>query len=387
MPFRTGRLALAALTSLMALTMFAGQALAAQPQVGLGAADNFAVLAGSAVTNTGPSTINGDLGLSPGTAITGFPPGTVNGVVHATDAVAGQAQSDLTTAYNDAAGRIPANAVAADLGGQTLVAGVYKSASSLGLTGTLTLDAQGDANAVFVFQAGSALTTASGSRVTLVNGAQPCNVFWQIGSSATLGSGSNFTGTLLALTSISLNDSVTVAGRALARNGAVTLINDTITAAHCAAGTTTTTVPGGGTTAPVGGTTGAGGATGTGTGTTTTTTGGGGTAGGTTPAVAPPRITQGPCVTGTFRATVTGRFIRRVVFSMGGRTIANRRSSPFSALIGPGRTARLVTARVTFTDKRSARTVRMRTKACAVAARRVQRAPSRRPIVPGGFTG
>jgi Ice-binding-like len=137
------------------------------------------------VTNTGPSTVNGDLGVSPGTAVTGFPPGTVNGNLHAADAVAGQAQLDLTTAYNDAAGRTPPAAVTADLGGQRLTSGVYNSATSLGLTGALTLDAQGDPNAVFVFQAGSTLTTASGSHVNLVNGAQACNVFWQIGSSAT----------------------------------------------------------------------------------------------------------------------------------------------------------------------------------------------------------
>jgi len=175
---------------LVALGLLVSDALAAQPPVGLGTADSFAVLAGSAVTNTGPSTVNGNLGVSPGTAVSGFPPGTV----HAADAVAAQAQSDLTIAYNDAAGRTPPASVSGDLGGLMLTPGVYKSGSSLGLTGALTLDAQGNPNSVFVFQVGSTLTTASASHVNLINGAQACNVFWQVGSSATLGTSSVFTG-------------------------------------------------------------------------------------------------------------------------------------------------------------------------------------------------
>ncbi len=209
---------------------------AAAPGLALGTADSFAVLAGSTVTNTGPSTITGNLGLSPGTAVTGFGPGTVNGTTHAANAAALRAQSDLTIAYDDAAARTPPTTAPADLGGLTLTPGVYWNASTLGLTGTLTLDAQGDPNAAFVFQAGSTLITASASRVRLVNGAQACNVFWKVGSSATLGTSSAIAGNILALTSISMNDGVTLNGRALARNGAVTLINDTITAAHCAAG-------------------------------------------------------------------------------------------------------------------------------------------------------
>ncbi len=216
-------------------------ALAAQPAVGLGTAGTFAVLSGSAVTNTGPSTLNGQLGVSPGTSVTGFPPGTVNGATHAADAVALQAQSDLTTAYNDAAGRTPALTVPGDLGGLILTPGVYKSASSLGLTGRLTLDAQGNANAVFVFQAGSSLTTASASDIKLIGGAQACNVYWQVGSSATLGTTSVFSGNILAHTSISMDNGVTVHGRALARIGAVTLINDTINPGACT--TPTSTLP------------------------------------------------------------------------------------------------------------------------------------------------
>jgi Ice-binding-like len=224
---------------------------AATSPVGLGTAGSFAVLAGQSVTNTGPSTINGDLGVSPGTSITGFPPGTVHGTTHQTDAVAAQAQKDLTTAYTDAAGRPGGASVSADLGGQTLKPGVYKSASAMGLTGPLTLDAQGDPNAVFIFQMGSTLTTASGSHVNLINGASSCNVFWQVGSSATLGTSSTFRGTVMALTSIAVQTGATVDGRALARNGAVTLDNDTFTASTCAGGTTTTTTGATATTAQV----------------------------------------------------------------------------------------------------------------------------------------
>ena len=225
-----------ALASLLTLA-FASTAVAQQPRVGLGTADAFAILGGSAITNTGPSVINGDLGLAPGTAISGFPPGTVNGAVHATDGVASQAKSDLVTAYNDAAGRTPVNSVSGDLGGRNLSPGVYKSTSSLGLTGPLTLNAQGDPDAVFIFQVASQLTMATDSSVNLVNGAQACNVYWQVGSSATLGTRTAFKGTIMALTSISLNDGVAVQGRLLARNGAVTLINDTVTRTGCAAGT------------------------------------------------------------------------------------------------------------------------------------------------------
>jgi hypothetical protein len=142
-------------------------------------------------------------------------------------------RADLTAAYNDAAARTPATSVSGDIGGQTLTPGVYNSTSTLGITGTVTLDAQGDPNAVFIIQVGSALTTASSSVVNLINGAQACNVFWQVGSSATLGTNSTFQGTILALTSITVNNGVGLFGRALARNGAVTLDTDTITTTIC----------------------------------------------------------------------------------------------------------------------------------------------------------
>jgi hypothetical protein len=211
---------------------------AAEAPVGLGTAASYSVLAGQTVTNTGPSKLSGDLGVSPGTAITGFPPGTVGGAKHAGDAQAAKAQSDLTIAYNDAAGRAKTASVAGDLVGKTLTTGVYKSTGPLALSGTVTLNGQGNPNAVFIFQIASTLITASASHVSLLNGAQACHVFWQVGSSATLGTTSSFKGTIMALTSIAVQTGALVQGRALARNGAVTLDNDTFTAANC--GTTPT---------------------------------------------------------------------------------------------------------------------------------------------------
>jgi type VI secretion system secreted protein VgrG len=232
---------LSALFLLGILLTLVGGATAAATSVPLGTADSFAVLAGAGITNTGPTTVSGDLGTFPTTTITGSSTITMtNGANHGGDAVVQGAKNDLVTAYNAAAGEGPTSPIAADLGGQTLTAGVYNSASSIGLTGTLTLDGGGNAAAVFVFQAGSSLTTASASRVALVNGAQSCNVFWQVGSSATLGTGSLFRGTILALTSITVTTGVTVDGRVLARDGAVTLDTDTIARSTCAAPVATT---------------------------------------------------------------------------------------------------------------------------------------------------
>jgi hypothetical protein len=206
---------------------------AAVAQVPLGTAQNFGALAGSAVTNTGPTVVNGSVGVSPGSSVTGFPPGVVvGGTIHSANATAAQAQTDLTAAYNIAAGTPCTTNLAADLGGMTLTPGVYCFDSSAGLTGTLTLDLQGNPNAVFLFKIGSTLTTASGSSVVLVNsGGTTCppNVNWQVGSSATLGTGSTFIGNILALTSITLTTGASMNGRALARNGAVTLDSNTIT--------------------------------------------------------------------------------------------------------------------------------------------------------------
>ncbi|WP_344394631.1 ice-binding family protein [Streptomyces vastus] len=217
----------------------------------------YGVLGGQSVTNTGPSVVSGNLGVSPGSTVIGFPPGTVLGTIHQGDAHAAQAQADLTAAYNDAAGQAPNdNLTGQDLGGLTLTPGVYKFDSSAQLTGDLTLDAEGDPNAVWVFQIGSTLTTASDSNVNLINGASPCNVFWQVGSSATLGTGTDFVGTIMALTSITLNTDADINGRALARNASVTMDTNDIDLGSC--GTATTGGTTGATTAGTdGGTTGA----------------------------------------------------------------------------------------------------------------------------------
>ncbi|HYR28959.1 MAG TPA: ice-binding family protein [Thermoanaerobaculia bacterium] len=214
---------------LLAALFFAS--LPAAAQISLGSAQSFGVLGGSAVTNTGATTVSGDVGVSPGTAVTGFPPGVVvGGAIHSNDAVAVQAQNDLTTAYNNiVATPCTADLTGQDLGGLTLTPGVYCFSSSAQLTGALALDALGNPNALFLFKIGSTLTTASGSTVTVINGGSACNnVFWQVGSSATIGTGSSFAGDILALSSITLTTGANTSGRALARNGAVTLDTNNI---------------------------------------------------------------------------------------------------------------------------------------------------------------
>jgi hypothetical protein len=200
------------------------------PAFPLGAASPFGILAGTAVTCITGGFIGADIGVSPGNTLTGFGPCSFSGVTNLGNAVAATAQLALTTAYNTLAGLPcpPANAIVANLGGTTLAAGVYCTAIGIGVTGTLTLNGGGDPNATFVFQAGSTLTTAG--NVVLINGAQARNVYWQVGSSATIGTGSQWQGNILALSSITLVDSSTLLGRALARNGAVSLgTNNTIT--------------------------------------------------------------------------------------------------------------------------------------------------------------
>jgi len=202
--------------------------------VDLGAADSFAVLANSTITNTGDTVINGDLGLSPGTSVTNFPPGILNGTQYINDEVAAQAQTDLAKAYGDASDQpCTGNLTGQDLGSHTLTPGVYCFDSSVGLTGELTLDGQNDPSAVFIFQIGSTLTTAASSSVTLENEAQACNVFWRVGSSATLGAGTDFEGNILASASVTLTTGTNVAGRVLAQNAAVTLDTNIITKAIC----------------------------------------------------------------------------------------------------------------------------------------------------------
>jgi len=213
------------LVVLAVATITTGVAHAAdQASVNLGTAANFGVLAATTVTNTGVTTVHGDLGLYPGSSVTGFPPGTVTGTQHINDTVAALAQADLTTAYNNLAGRTGATNVSGNIGGTTKTPGLYKSTSSLEISsGDLTLDAQGNASAIFIFQIASTLTTTTDRKVILTNSANAFNVFWQVGSSATIGTNSTFKGNILALTSITLNTGASLDGRALARTGAVTL--------------------------------------------------------------------------------------------------------------------------------------------------------------------
>ena len=228
----TKRVSASLLGAAVALCLTAANlAAAAQAPVDLGSAANFAVLGASTVTNTGPTIINGDLGLWPGTSVTGFyPPGVVNGTIHAADTAAQQAQASLTIAFNNAAGRtVGVVGVAGDLGGQTLAPGLYKSTSTLAITGDLTLDAKGDPNAVFIFQIGSALTVATDGRVVLIGGTKAANVFWQVGSSATLGTYSAFKGTVMAYASITITTGATLDGRALSQHAAVTLDTNAVT--------------------------------------------------------------------------------------------------------------------------------------------------------------
>lgn len=339
--------------------------------VNLATVSPFVVLGGTSVTNSGPSVLNGNLGVSPGTSLTGFGlPAVVNGATHENDEVAAQAQSDLTTAYTVAAEQpIAADLSGTDLGNRTLNPGAYRYSSSALLTGPLTLNAQGDPNAVFVFEIGSALTTESGSSVNLINGASPCNVYWQVGSSAELGTTTKFVGNLMALSSISLNNAVIVEGRMLARNGQVSLINDVLSAPLCATG-------GGSSPPPTG--TGPGGTGGTGTGTSTT-----GFGKSPVPLLKRKRgtanLVRGPhqgCASG-FRATVHGRMIKRVVFSLDGTKIASQTKSPFEVSVRAAAGHHMIGAQVTFKDATHAKNLRFAYRACAAASLRPRRGPSR----------
>jgi hypothetical protein len=352
---RTGRAAVA----LAFLVASAAPAAAQAAPVDLATAAPFVVLGGSAVTNTGPSVLNGALGVSPGTSITGFgSPAVVNGPTHNNNSVAAQAQADLTAAYLVAAGQpVTSDMSGLDLGNRTLTPGAYRYSSSAQLTGPLTLDAQGNANAQFVFMIGSTLTTASASSVLLINGASPCNVFWQVGSSATLGTTTAFQGNVMALSDISLNNGATVIGRMLARNGAVTLINNVLSASACGASTT----PGGSTPGDGDG------------------SGPGGTVrNGTARFVRTPRTGGGrPVCTDGFRARVRGRAIDNVVFSLDGKRLGKRTKSPFQIYVRATPGSHKVRARVRFTDDTAARTLMLRYRPCASASANPRRGPSR----------
>jgi hypothetical protein len=230
---RSLRVVVVAVTGLIAGMLFVGSAVAAPATVGLGTAASFSVLGGSTVTNTGPTTMFGDLGLAPGSAVTGAP--HVLGQTHVDDAVAIEAKNDLTTAYNAAASRPTEGSAGTDLTGQTFTPGVRTASGALLLSaGSVVLDAQGDPNAVFIFQIGSTLITGSNTTVQLVNGAQACNVFWQVGSSATLGTGTRFVGTIMAAETITANTAATIHGRLLAQTAAVNMDTNTITQSNCA---------------------------------------------------------------------------------------------------------------------------------------------------------
>jgi hypothetical protein len=211
-----------------ALSAYAGN-------ITLGTAGSFAVLAGSTVTNTGGTVVNGDLGVWPGSSITGFPPGIVNGTVYDGDAAAATAQNGVTAAYGALAGlSVDQTLTGEDLGGLALFPGVYFFASSAELTGQLTLNAEGLSNQIFVFQIGSTLTTASSSSVLLINPGVGDSVFWQVGSSATLGTTTAFYGSILADQSITLTTGASITcGSALAENGAVTMDTNTVSTGGC----------------------------------------------------------------------------------------------------------------------------------------------------------
>jgi hypothetical protein len=377
--------------ALAILAVFALPTAAQAAPVGLGTVNPFVVLGGTKVTNVGPSVLNGNLGISPGTELEGFgPPAVINGSTHATNKVAAQAQLDLTTAYDAAAGQpvLPANDLSGeDLGGLKLSPGTYRYNAAALMTGALTLDAEGDPNAEFVFQIGSQLTTESASSVVLVNGASPCNVYWQVGSSAVLGTTTAFQGTLMALTSISLNSKATVVGRMLARNGQVSLIENTLTRPLCATGPTN---PPPGETSPGGPGTGSPATPGT-TGSTPGTTGSA-TAPGSGSRIASGRGAKGAksskngratvrsapreaCTEG-FRATVNGKMIKRVAFSLDGKSIGSRTNSPFAMSVRATPGAHQVSVRVTFTDATKAKTMSLPYRACAAALLQPRRGPS-----------
>jgi hypothetical protein len=376
--------------ALAMLAVFALPTAAQAAPVGLGTAGPFVVLGGTKVTNVGPSVLNGNLGISPGTELEGFGlPAVINGSTHATDEVAAQAQLDLTTAYDAAAGQpvLPANDLSGeDLGGLKLSPGTYRYNAAALMTGALTLDAEGDPNAEFVFQIGSQLTTESASSVVLVNGASPCNVYWQVGSSAVLGTTTSFQGTLMALTSISLNSQATVVGRMLARNGQVSLIENTLTRPLCATGPTSPPpgeTPGGpgtvppttpGTTGSTPGTTGSATAPGSG----SRLASGRGAKGSKSSQNGRATVRSAPreaCTEG-FRATVNGKMIKRVVFSLDGKSIGSRTNSPFAMSVRATPGAHQVSVRITFTDATQAKTMTLPYRACAAALLQPRRGPS-----------
>ena len=392
---RTTRFAARSSLALSAAALLICAPSATAARVELGTSSAFVVLAGSAVTNTGPSVLNGALGVSPGTSLSGFGlPAVVNGATHAGNAVAAQAMADATTAFGVAATEpvSPANVLTGtDLGSRTLIPGVYGYSSSAQLTGALTLDAGGDPDAQFIFQIGSTLTTASASSVVLTNGASACNVFWQIGSSATLGTGTAFQGNLLAAASITATTGSSLVGRALAQAGAVSLDTNVLTAPTCTTPVGPNPTPGPGSTptptptpsaapgapqqvaptptAPPTGNAAPGGTDG------SQNPGGQNTGGGSTPS---PELSRAPgdrCVD-PFRARVRGAAIASVRFRLDGKLIATRSSAPFTVVINARPGSHRLTALVSFTDGRIPKHLRLQYRACAEVTLMPRRGPS-----------
>jgi hypothetical protein len=378
-----GRLSLLAVAA-AGLTCLAAPSLGSASPVDLGTVKPFVALAGATATNTGPSVLNGSLGVFPGSALVGFGlPAVVNGATHATDGVAAQAQADLTTAYDVAAAQPVAPAddlTGIDLGGLALAPGAYRYTSSAQLTGALVLDAQGDPNAQFVFEIATSLTTASASSVLLVNGASPCNVYWQVGSSATLGSTTAFKGNLMALSSISLDANATVTGRVLARNGQVSLIDNVLDASACGAATTPGTTDASAASDAARAAAAAAGTTpGAPAGRPAT------AARPATPAAAAAerngtatlrRSRRSSCADG-FTATIRGHLIRRVAFTLDGRALATVGHAPFRTAVRATPGAHRIRARITFTDATRTKVVSMPYRACAAALRNPAIGPSR----------
>lgn len=232
------------LATVSVFVFFISTAFAQQASVQIGDTKNYAILAGSTITNTGSTVVYGDIGLFPGTSFTGSANIVLDGKVYLTDTEASKAKDALVNAYNDAAGRTPVTIIATELGGQTLLPGVYASESgTFEITGTLTLDAKGDKDAMFIFQMASTLVTASNSDVELVNAAASCGVYWQVGSSATLGVNSKLTGRIYASESITLNNGAKVTGQLLAMTGAVTLDKNVVSNQLCMATQTDNELP------------------------------------------------------------------------------------------------------------------------------------------------
>lgn len=231
---KTKKILLITLMLLIAMIAIPKTCTASQPAIRRGTTSKFAILSGTTITNTGNTTINGDIGLHPGTGFTGQSSVTINGVVYLADSVANTAKNNLVTAYNDVSSRTNVNRISSELGNKTILPGTYDSTDgTFEITGTLTLDAKNNPNAVFVFKTSSTLITASDSKINLINGANVCQIFWQVGSSATLGTNSHFMGSIYALSSITANTGATISGQLLARNGAVTLDGNTITNIVC----------------------------------------------------------------------------------------------------------------------------------------------------------